>query len=270
MEKAQNKSRLKNPVKQKSETGKIDATYPEKSGDFVVIRHGATKNNEDGLNRGMLNLELSDQGKKEAHDIAPKVAEKGLTGLISSPLFRAQQTAEIISDKTGIPVIETNKGLLPWAIGDLQGKSIKETLPILHEYMDNPEKELPGGESFNQFKERTLRGLKQIYKDYPNKKLGLVTHHRVERLIEAHANEKKGRGNFAVETQKEKGIEPANFIEHKWKNLFPHNGKGGPGAYKGMTPKPLKLPQNVPKQLKVNYSNVIGVVKKGMNLGTLD
>ncbi len=247
--------------------GKIDETSKLKEGEFIIIRHGATKNNEDGLNRGMLNLELSPEGRKEAEHISSRVAKKEPTGIIVSPLLRAQQTAKIISKETGIPVLETNKALLPWAIGEFQGKSIKDTLPELHRYMDNPDKAIPGGgESFNQFKERTLTGLKDIEKRYPNEKLALISHHRVERLIEACANEINGHGNFAIETQKEAGIQPSDFREHKWDHLFPpsKDGKGGPGKYSSLTPKAVPYPQPVSKQLKVKYGGVVGAVKKGM------
>jgi len=47
------------------------------------------------------------------------------------------------------------------------------------------------------------------------------------------------------------------------------DGKGGPGGkYSPLIPKAVKYPQNVAKQLKVNYSNVIGVVKKGNSSGS--
>jgi len=201
---------------------KKDNLSPEDNSDFIIVRHGATKNNEQGLNRGMLNLELAEKGKQEARDIAPKVAEKGVTVLIASPLLRAQQTAKIISEKTGIPVVETNKALLPWAIGEFQGKSIKDTLPELHNYIDNPDKVIPGGgESFNQYRERAVTGLKKIHEDHPNEKIGLVSHHRLCQLIEAYTNEKNGHGNFHLSTQKLAGIDPGNIAEFKWKDLFP-------------------------------------------------
>src|ERR1035437_6435324 len=117
----------------------------------------------------MLNLELSPLGKQEAKNVSSKIAKKGLTGLIVSPLLRAQETAAIISKEIDVPILETNKALLPWAIGEMQGKSIKDTLPELHKYMDNPDKVIPGGgESFNQFKERAITGLKDIEKRYPD------------------------------------------------------------------------------------------------------
>lgn len=257
---------FENLFKGKGGPGKKDFSKT-KGGDFIVIRHGATKNNEDGLNRGMLNLELSPKGKEEAKEIAPKVAEEGLTGLIASPLLRAQQTADIISKETSIPVLETNKALLPWAIGEFQGKSIKDTLPELHKYMDNPDKPIPGGgESFNQFKERTIGGMKDIHKRYPNEKLGIVTHHRVANLMEAISNEKSGHGNFDLTTQKTPGIDPGKFQEINWNYLFPtKDGKGGPGKYSSLTPKAIQYPEPVSKQLKVKYGGVIGAVRKGMS-----
>jgi len=89
--------------------------------------------------------------------------------LIHSPLTRAKQTAEVINKETGIPIIGEDKGLMPWDVGDYTGKSVKDSLPILQRYMNElANVAIPGGESFNTFKQRYLTALMRIgakYKD---------------------------------------------------------------------------------------------------------
>ena len=86
---------------------------------------------------------------------------------------------------------------------------------------NEPGKPLPGAkESHTEFLKRIQKVLKpngEIEKDYPNKKIIVVTHHQVEVL---HAN------NFSKTTDAmfKKGIEPGTF--RKVKKTY--DGKGGP------------------------------------------
>ena len=188
---------------------------------FAVIRHGETANNKENKNRGFLDIPLNSAGRQDAKWIATQIKKEKLDGLISSPLKRARETASIISKENKTPILGVYRGLLPWDLGSLEGKDIKETLPILHKYMDTPNKTLPKGESFNKFKMRATIALNQIHKKYPDKKLGLVTHHRVERLVHAITDEAGGKGNFHLPIQKTKGIDPANYKMHKWEDMKP-------------------------------------------------
>lgn len=76
--------------------------------------------------------------------------------------------------------------LKPWNVGELTGQESKDAHPILkHHAINNPDVPLPGGESFNTFKQRTFDGLKQILSQSNGQMPAIVTHHRVERLIKA-------------------------------------------------------------------------------------
>ena len=158
---------------------------------FYLIRHGATAlNSEDGgvdRIRGWANIPLSEEGRKEAHRLAKELANSGLQVLYYSTLDRAAETAEAIAQTTGAHLVPM-PDLKPWNLGEFQGKESKVAHPKMCEYaIDKPNVPVPGGgESFNQFKLRAFSGLKRALDQTPEDKLlGIVTHHRVERLYEA-------------------------------------------------------------------------------------
>lgn len=155
---------------------------------LLIVRHGATKlNNQTDMSedriRGWSNVPLSSEGIQEAHKAAADLMSYGCEMVLSSDLTRAADTAEIISQTIHCPVHLT--GILrPWNLGDLQGASTKRALPIIEKFVvDAPDKSVPGGESFNSFKDRALvRGLPQLIQMIGEKIAVLVTHHRDERL----------------------------------------------------------------------------------------
>ena len=160
-----------------------------KEREIYLIRHGATALNREsgGVDRirGMKNIPLSPEGKEEAKKLAKQLADSGITMLISSPLDRARETAEAIAETTKARVL-VSRALLPWDVGDMTGKESSVAHPKMVEYAtEKPNEKMPGGESFDQFKEGALDGLRPILENYRGEMIALVTHHRVERLIKA-------------------------------------------------------------------------------------
>lgn len=153
---------------------------------LVVIRHGSTSlNNEsDERIRGWLDVPLSPEGEKEVSDNVPALKKAKIDGLICSDLSRTRQTAEIISKETGIPILGESSALRPWHLGNMTGQPVKNVIETMMSYInDKPNVPVPGGESFNQFKERFIRFVQQVQTQYPHDKIAIVTHHRGERLM---------------------------------------------------------------------------------------
>ncbi len=157
-----------------------------------IIRHGETdmnchSNDSADQVRGWLDVPLNATGIKTAHRTAQvlKHSKEGLDVLVHSDLDRSRETAEIIAKALGIPCV-ASFALRPWDAGELAGQSAVKAVPIMQDYLVNkPDKNLPGGESFNQFKERTFGGVYKALRDHAGAYVGLVTHHRVERLLKA-------------------------------------------------------------------------------------
>lgn len=157
-----------------------------------LIRHGATALNNDDVSvdriRGWKDIPLSRDGKEEAERLGEKMKDMGDLPdvIVSSDLKRACETAEIISRITGVPLDDISRDFRPWNVGDLSGEVSKKAIPVLADYAENrPTKDVPGGESFDDFKARFFGGLERVMKEYPGKKIAVVTHHRGERLVKA-------------------------------------------------------------------------------------
>jgi broad specificity phosphatase PhoE len=156
---------------------------------ILLIRHGCTALNKNDSSadkiRGWKDVPLNEIGRKEADKLGERLKGNGPDYLVSSDLIRAKETAVIISKVSGIPLELVTKSFRPWDVGKYAGTSSQESVPILAEMAEKqPDKRVPGGESFNTFKSRLFGGLYNLLRAN-NEIPGIVTHHRVERLLKA-------------------------------------------------------------------------------------
>lgn len=158
---------------------------------FLLVRHGATKlNSDDDASvdrlRGWLDLPLSPEGRKSVERMADGLHAEGIKTVVSSDLERASDTAKILRDRLNIPNFYTTKGLRPWNVGKFAGQRTEEALPVLADYIRNkPHKQVPGGESFDDFRARGFDAVFKILRDHPDTWLAMVSHYRIERLLKA-------------------------------------------------------------------------------------
>ena len=152
------------------------------------IRHGSTKlNSEKGGDRirGWANIPLDDRGKAEAEKLGTKLCAGTKSDmLVSSDMDRARETAHIISRRCGLPMGGSTPVLRPWNLGHFQGKESADVAPDIIKYVHSPDTPVPGGESFNQFKNRFLSGLKELLRKFPHR-LAIISHYRNERVLVA-------------------------------------------------------------------------------------
>ncbi len=88
-----------------------------------IVRHGATPWNEAGRLQGWSDVPLTSEGRREAERAGEAIDTIGEPDrIITSPLRRAVDTAEIISARTGIRDVETASGWKERSFGSLEGK----------------------------------------------------------------------------------------------------------------------------------------------------
>ncbi|MDE1830313.1 MAG: histidine phosphatase family protein [Thaumarchaeota archaeon] len=150
----------------------------------VIIRHGDTSYTENDKAHGWSKEPLTENGVKEVERFADLKNKPDI--LVASDLPRTSQTADIVSKKNSIPIAETTPGLRTWNIGELQGKPCTQVDKQLEKYVSNPDKPIPGGESFNNFKTRVLGSVQDLLAKYPDQKIGFVTHSKVQQLLNAY------------------------------------------------------------------------------------
>lgn len=92
---------------------------------LILVRHGASIWNEQGLWTGLTDISLSEKGKKEAEDAGLLLRTIPIDAVFVSALVRARETANIILNiisKKDIPVI-ADKALNERDYGELTGKN---------------------------------------------------------------------------------------------------------------------------------------------------
>lgn len=117
-----------------------------------VVHHGTTKFNEQGKYTGMINVPLSNKGISDANEVHEFLSRQHIERVLVSPLCRAVRTAEIICPNLCIQ--ETHE-LFPWQFPTFWGKTKDEFDKELEQYIHNPNKRPPEGETLQEFMDRT-------------------------------------------------------------------------------------------------------------------
>ena len=101
---------------------------PEKAHyDIIFLRHGESVGNAESRWQGQADYPLTDKGCKQAQAIANRWLAKGkkFDSIITSPLNRAKETADIIGNALNVPV-EADPIWMERNIGQVQGLTSEE------------------------------------------------------------------------------------------------------------------------------------------------
>jgi broad specificity phosphatase PhoE/ribonuclease HI len=149
-----------------------------------LIRHGETVLTPGRKFSGMgpLNPVLTDTGRAQAVIVAQAASKLGAEVLISSPLNRTKETAEIISQSTGLE-INLDEIWFEMDFGYWDGLSVEE---VKEKYAADYERWLSdltfqpaGGESWEEITVRVEAALSKILSQYPGQTIVAVTHNCV-------------------------------------------------------------------------------------------
>jgi broad specificity phosphatase PhoE len=170
----------------------------EKETILYVVRHGETKENKRKILLGKKDVELSFKGKKEVQKIAKKISKLKIDLIFSSPLKRARQTAEIINRYLKKP-IKFDQRLSERGMGIFEGLSQKE---LFEKYQKGFNSEMaykmtpPGGESSFQVQKRVFSFLNELKRKYAGKRILIVTHSFVGKMINKYFHSKISAKEF--------------------------------------------------------------------------
>ena len=156
---------------------------------IYVVRHGQTKWNLEGRIQGKTNIELNEKGREQAKTIRDLIAKYDIDLIISSPLKRAKETAEIINSKLKCPII-FDKALEERGFGIFEGKIRKEIQDeVLNSHvLDNYYLNTKYGEvePIKETCERVWGLLNKLKENYQDKNILLVTHGGTIRVINGY------------------------------------------------------------------------------------
>jgi broad specificity phosphatase PhoE len=154
-----------------------------------IVRHGITDWHLDRKAIGHRDVQLNSLGLAQAHAISDALAAVSIGEIISSPLVRAVQTAEILAARGGGHITRDAR-LADFRIGKWEALGYDEVaaLPDYQRFVADPLAiRLPGGEDLAAIRDRTVGAVAQALRDAPTgERIAIVTHAGPARVILAH------------------------------------------------------------------------------------
>ena len=142
-------------------------------GKLYMIRHGKTDWNLKGLTQGSVDIPLNEDGRNEARKVASEIDLSDIDICIASPLQRASETAQIITQ--GKLEIIYDDLLKERSFGDYEGKQISWDVITRHwDYNINDESD--NIESIRSCLDRAKLMLEKIESEYSDKNVLIVSH----------------------------------------------------------------------------------------------
>jgi broad specificity phosphatase PhoE len=135
---------------------------------ILLARHGETDDNLEPLRfQGFHDTPLNDTGRRQARELAERVAGDSIASLWSSDLSRARETAEIVGDRIGLePALDAR--LREGARGRWEGHlmiDVERAEPELYAAWrrGGPQFRFPDGESLLEQQQRVTEALGEIH-----------------------------------------------------------------------------------------------------------
>lgn len=155
---------------------------------LYITRHGETEWNKSRRFQGHKNSALTDKGVLGAKLLSQRFSDIEVDAIISSPLLRAYETAQIVRGDKPVSII-TDDGLKEINLGDFEGMTYGEIegkyKSALRKIEDNPyDNCYPNGENLLGFYDRVVKAVENIIKNYENKSLLIVAHGGTVKCIE--------------------------------------------------------------------------------------
>lgn len=156
-------------------------------GKIILIRHGESKLNVEGVYYGILNPELTEKGKEQAKKTREILKNISYEKIYTSDLKRAIETAEIVNYKE--LEISIDEELRELNFGIFEGRSYEE---LLEKYPEELKKSQKNWENYNYITGESVLELQKRTINFIEKKIDLekdtvlVTHWGVINTILSH------------------------------------------------------------------------------------
>jgi broad specificity phosphatase PhoE len=142
---------------------------------LLLVRHGETDWNAVGRLQGHTDRPLSDFGRRQAEQLAAELEGEELEAIYSSDLARARETAEVVGERLGLPVV-LDPDLREKDWGSWEGLTAVERDRV--EFV---------GESTQAHEERILGALRRIAERHPDGRVLVLTHGGSMRRVQTAA-----------------------------------------------------------------------------------
>ncbi|MBU1146592.1 class I tRNA ligase family protein, partial [Patescibacteria group bacterium] len=155
--------------------------------EILFMRHGESRSNFlNQLNSDVSNQTngLTENGKKAVHEVIEGIKNKNFDAIFCSDFKRTKETAAIINEYFHLPIIE-DKRLCEVGVGEFEGGPDMELDNFRKNNLEAWQDGNPKGiESFESFKSRVFEFLEEVTKKYAGKKVLVITHGDVCRMVQ--------------------------------------------------------------------------------------
>lgn len=152
---------------------------------IYAVRHGETVENANNCLVGRINSSLTEEGINQAKQVRKYFEDKQIDLIVSSPLDRCRQTAEIISNNI-IPIIYSDK-LLGRDHGEFTGKP-RDSVNFDDYWNYNKNIKYEKAENIRDLYNRVKDLVKELKKQYSDKNIIIVTHSGILRVLHYYFN----------------------------------------------------------------------------------
>lgn len=176
---------------------------------LLLVRHASHDLLNQVLVGRMPDVPISAAGVEEAHQVAARLAEMGITRVHTSPRQRAVETAGIIARVARVPM-QISFTLDEIDVGAWTGLSFAELAKERSWSFWNMLRSLarpPEGESIREVQERIVPYLARLHAAYPGGRIALISHAEVIRAAIMHCE------GLSLDAYAEVKIAPAEVIE---------------------------------------------------------
>lgn len=149
---------------------------------FFLVRHGETAENARMRYLGTRDEPLTENGMRQALQVADALSQLPISAIISSPMRRAADTAAPIQKACGV-VLRLDRRLAEGSFGRWEGLSRAEVLDLgnpdaelLARWESDPSCAPPGGESINDVQKRVIRLVEELKEEFAGSSVVLVSH----------------------------------------------------------------------------------------------
>jgi ribonuclease H / adenosylcobalamin/alpha-ribazole phosphatase len=162
---------------------------------LILVRHGVTVHTTDRRFSGGLggrNPGLTDEGRAQARATADWLSPmaEDIDVVISSPVRRTEETAEIVAARLGTTFV-TEDGLAEMEFGTWEGMTFEEVRAAypddLEAWLGSADTGPGGGESLRVVEKRVLGSLDRVLTDHAGRTVLAVSHVTPIKLLVAHA-----------------------------------------------------------------------------------
>jgi len=165
----------------------------------LLVRHAQSEANVSRMLQGQTDGTLTEKGLTQAHILADHFSDKSIDMIISSDLYRAYKTAQIVAEKQSLEVV-TTQSLREWNAGVLDGlpaASLEEA--ITKSQLPLGEFTPDGGESFSQLRDRAIKFMATLKTHSQGQVIMVCTHGDLLRVLVGSILEKDLESSMIIE-----------------------------------------------------------------------